>query len=145
VAKALQREPAALRFVGAAGRAPPLLTVAMAAVAAARVRLQQKGAGLDIGVMPFAEALTAAQASSAAEATSEGDGVTASAAAAGAAAVGSQQRDARRAPRRGGGGSGGAGGGSGSSSSRTVYSLRIVPLPAAAPASPAEDVVADSA
>ncbi|WIA40088.1 hypothetical protein OEZ86_013500 [Tetradesmus obliquus] len=66
VAKVLQQQPASVRFVGPLGRAPPLLTIAMAAVAAARVRLQQKGAPMDVGVMPYAETLLGPAAAAAA-------------------------------------------------------------------------------
>ncbi|KAF6263315.1 hypothetical protein COO60DRAFT_1635331 [Scenedesmus sp. NREL 46B-D3] len=119
VAKVLQQQPASVRFVGPVGRAPPLLTIAMAAVAAARVRLQQKGAPTDVGVMPYAETLLgpAAAGATAAEGQ-EGDG---------AAAAGGRKRKAAAGRQQGGAVQAG----------RVVYSLRLVPMPAAAAAAAA--------
>jgi hypothetical protein len=121
VAKVLQQQPASVRFVGPLGRAPPLLTIAMAAVAAARVRLQQKGAPMDVGVMPYAETLTGPAAASAAGGV-EGSEVEGAAAAAG----GGKRKGAGRRQQSSAGGSAQAG--------RVVYSLRLVPMPAVAAA-----------
>lgn len=92
VAKMLQSQPATLRFVSSAGKLPGfMLSIAMTAVAAARVRLQSKQATVDLGVMPMVlQAPT--------QAPAEGG--------AAAAADDSQQR--------------------------VMYSLRLVPMPAAA-------------
>lgn len=109
VAKVLQQEAAIVRFVGPVGRAPPLLTIAMAAVAAARVRLQQKGAGFDVGVMPYAEALLPDQGTAALDAAVEGT------------------IKRRTGPSRGK--QANASSSSSSQAGRVVYSLRLVPLP----------------
>jgi hypothetical protein len=111
VAKVLQQQPASVRFVGPLGRAPPLLTIAMAAVASARVRLQQKGAPMDIGVMPYAETLMGPAA--AGSAAGEGDDA--------AAAGGNKRKTAGRRQQTGTPQAG-----------RVVYSLRLVPMPAVA-------------
>lgn len=103
VAKVLQGQPAALRFIATSEAVPPtLFGTAMTAVAAARVRLQQKRSGLDVGVMPLAESL--AQAGLAEAGAGSGD----------AAAKGT----ASSAP-----------GPSKRQRSRTLYSLRLVPMP----------------
>lgn len=100
VAKMLTGQPATLRFAAPAGQLPAfMLSVAMTAVAAARVRLQSKQAAVDVGVMPLVLADRA-------------DG-----GAAGAAAGGTSE--------------GAKGGSSSADSRRVVYSLRLVPLPAA--------------
>jgi hypothetical protein len=113
VAKVLQQQPASVRFVGPLGRAPPLLTIAMAAVASARVRLQQKGVPMDVGVVPYAETLVGPAAAGCA--AGEGDDAA-------AAAGGNNKR--RGAGRRQQSGTVQAG--------RVVYSLRLVPMPAVA-------------
>lgn len=126
VAKVLQQQQASVRFVGPMGRTPPLLTIAMAAVAAARVRLQQKGADVDVGVLPCAEILR----KGATAEDAEGVGTE------GAAAPGSR-RTAGRNGRRQQNGSNAAGAGAGAGgpqAGRVVYSLRLVPLPAPGPA-----------
>lgn len=112
VAKVLQQEAAAVRFVGPLGRTPPLLSIAMAAIAAARVRLQQKGAAFDVGVMPYAETLLPAAAAEA-EAAAVPDG------------KGSKGKRGRSKQ---------AAAGSSSQAGRVVYSLRLVPLPPVAAA-----------
>lgn len=101
VAKMLTGQPATLRFAAPPGQLPAfMLSVAMTAVAAARVRLQSKQAAVDVGVMPLVLADRAD----------------------GGAAAGAAGRTGE-----------GAKGGSSSSgdSRRVVYSLRLVPLPAA--------------
>lgn len=88
VAKMMEGQPATLRFLAPVGVLPNvMLSVAMTAVAAARVRLQSKSAGIDVGVMPHVLAA---------------DG------------MGSSSRGAK-----------------GRSTPRVVYSLRLVPMPAA--------------
>jgi hypothetical protein len=116
VAKVLQQQPASVRFVGPLGRAPPLLTIAMAAVAAARVRLQQKGAPMDVGVMPYAETLLGPAAAAGGVEGEESEGA--------AAAAGKKRKAAGRRQQGGAGGAVQAG--------RVVYSLRLVPMPAVA-------------
>jgi hypothetical protein len=82
-----------------------MLSVAMTAVAAARVRLQSKQAAVDVGVMPLVL-------------SDRADGGGGAAAAAAAAGGKSKSEGAK-------------GGSSGGDSRRVVYSLRLVPLPAA--------------
>lgn len=99
VAKMLTGQPATLRFAAPPGQLPAfMLSVAMTAVAAARVRLQSKQAAVDVGVMPLVLADRA-------------DGGAAAAA--------------------GGTSEGAKGGSSSGDGKRVVYSLRLVPLPAA--------------
>lgn len=109
VAKMLQNQQATLRFATSAGALPAqMLTVAMTAVAAARVRLQSKRADVDVGVMPQ---------------------------------VLPPDSDANAAASGAGGGSRAGGSDSNKRSSRAgqqvIYSLRLVPMPAAAAAQPA--------
>jgi hypothetical protein len=92
VAKLLTGQAATLRFTAPAGQLPNfMLSVAVTAVAAARVRLQSKQAAVDVGVMPLV--------------LPEGDDS--------------------------GGGKGDGGKARGGESKRVLYSLRLVPLPAA--------------
>lgn len=116
VAKVLQQEPASVRFVGPLGRTPPLLSIAMAAVAAARVRLQQKGAAVDVGVMPYAETLVSANAR--ADGTDSAD-------------AGKREKGAKlgKGSSKSWGKHGAVTAKSSGQASRVVYSLRLVPLP----------------
>lgn len=128
VAKVLQQQPASVRFVGPLGRTPPLLTIAMAAVAAARVRLQQKGAPLDVGVMPYAETLIGPAAAAAEAGQADADGAAAAAAAVAAGGSAGKGRRGKAAVRRQQGP-----GAAGVQAGRVVYSLCLVPMPAVAP------------
>lgn len=102
VAKMLNNEPATLRFTAPAGQLPLfMLSVAMTAVAAARVRLQSKQAAVDVGVMPLILPDTA-------EGGKRGQ-------------AGEPGQEGKGAKRKGV---------KGEESVRVVYSLRLVPLPA---------------
>lgn len=107
VAKMLTGQPATLRFAAPAGLIPDfLLSVAMTAVAAARVRLQAKGAAVDVAVMPLVLQDSRGPSRKGAE-----------------AAKGGESRGARGGERQGGKGP--------RESKSVVYSLRLVPMPAA--------------
>jgi hypothetical protein len=131
VAKVLSGQPAALRFLAAGQLVPaPLFSVVMGAVAGARARLAQKGAGLDVAVMPLAASAPAGAAAGAADGA-EGGGRGADKLAAGSSSSsGSSSADDKQQRRR----RAAAGG--------RVFSLRLVPLTATQAAAGAADAPA---